>query len=86
MYLHCLWRHGYLDVSLVVARFWTICLQALPKSRAQRLSVLVVINAVVAVWAAPAVSASISRKTRIHFALRHWDKRGAYRSIIYYSP
>ncbi|SUH17200.1 allantoin permease [Salmonella enterica subsp. enterica] len=36
---------------------------------------LVVINAVVAVWAAPAVSASDFTQTRIHFALRHWDKR-----------
>ncbi len=41
----------------------------------------VVINAVVAVWAAPAVSASISRKTRIHFALGIGTNIGAYRSV-----
>lgn len=36
---------------------------------------LVVINAVVAVWAAPAVSASDLRKTPTRFVSRRWGKR-----------
>ena len=36
---------------------------------------LVVINAVVAVWAAPAVSAPTLRKTPTRFVSRRWSKR-----------
>lgn len=44
----------------------------------------VVINAVVAVWAAPTDESAIRfRKTRIHFALRHWDKHWGLSYILF---
>lgn len=59
MYLHCLWRHGYL--GNIAGRHWPDSgLSAFRRAKAEHSGFLflVVINAVVAVWAAPAVSAS----------------------------